>query len=103
MYKDLLDRHRASLVALNGLATAYIAMKRLDDAERLLQEALAKAPADPDTLINLIALTEAQGRPGEAAAKYLPALREAAPGHVYLKQLDIVHGTFDRVATAFAV
>ena len=102
VYKDLLDRHGSSLVALNGLATAYLAMKRLDDAERLLHEALAKAPGDGDTLVNLIAVTQAQGRPGEAAGRHLPALREAHPEHPYLAQLDIVQGTFDRVAAAFA-
>jgi len=103
VYKDLLDRHGPSLTVLNGLAVAYTAMRRYDDAERLLQEALAKAPGDADTLINLIAVAEQTGRANEAAGKYLPQLREAAPAHPAVKQLDLALGSFDRVAASFAL
>ena len=98
-----MDRHGPSRAVLNGLAVAYTAMRRFDDAERLLQEALAKAPGDPDTLVNLIAVAEQTGRAAEAAGKWLPQLREAAPAHPALHQLDLALGSFDRVAAAFAL
>lgn len=36
VFKDLYDRHGPSSVAINGLASAYIAMRRFDDADKLL-------------------------------------------------------------------
>ena len=102
MYKDLLDRHGPTLSVLNGLAAAYAAMRRFDDAEHLLTDALAKAPGDADTLINLIAVAEQTGRANEAATKWLPMLRDAAPEHPAIKALDLALGAFDRVASSYA-
>ena len=102
LYKDLLDRHGRHVAVLVGLANAYIAMKLLDDAERLLQEAVEIDGENADALVGLIAVAQAQGRPGDAATKYMPALREKCPDAPYLASLDIVNGTFERVAAAFA-
>ena len=109
IFKELADRAGSDPTPLvNGLAASYIAMRRFDDAERLLGEAHARAPADADTLINLIAVAQQGGRGGEAAGKWLPALREAVAeagrgAHPYVAQLDALDAAFDRVAASFAV
>lgn len=95
------------LPLVNGLACAYMAMRRWDDAEKLLTEAHGRAPGDADTLINLVAVAQQSGRAGEAANKWLPDLKEAvAEGgntHPYLKALELAEGMFDRVAASYAV
>jgi hypothetical protein len=133
--KDLYDRHGASAVTLNALAATYIAMRRFDDAEKVVevrhsndqlarifggglpslactisvpsrlppQEALARDPGDADALVNMIAISVHTGRSGDVAAKLLPQLREAAPGHAYVKQLDTAERMFDRVAAGYGV
>lgn len=110
IFKDLVDRAGSDpLPLVNGLASSYIAMRRYEDAERILLEAHARAPGHADTLVNLIAVAQQTGRAAEAAGKWLPALREAVAEsgngvpHPYLAQLDALDGAFDRVAASFAV
>lgn len=110
IFKELSDRAGSDpLPLINGLAASYMAMRRFEDAERLLLDAHSRAPGDADTLINLIAVAQQTGRGAEAAGKWLPALREAvAEGgrggqHPYLAQLEALDGAFDRVAASFAV
>jgi tetratricopeptide (TPR) repeat protein len=85
------------------LATAYISMKRYDDAERMLEEILESNANDADTLANMVTLLQHTGRSAEASQKWLAKLRHVSPNHPYVKQLDVVSGMFDRVASSFAV
>ena len=68
-----------------------------------LQEALAKDPGDADALVNSIAVAVHTGRSSEVTARLLPALRETAPGHPYLKSLDTADRSFDRIAAGFGI
>lgn len=101
VFKDLLDRFGdASMTVINGLAAAYICMRRYDDAGRLLSDALARKPGHADTLINLITVCQHTGR---SAEQYVAALTEAAPTHAYVAGMSQVKAQFDRVAASFAV
>ena len=99
-FRELNDRFGASVAGVNGQAAVSIAQGKYADAERVLEELLESHPAQPDALINLVAIAEHTGR-ADDAAKWLAALREAAPDHPYLQQLDIVEGTFDRLAAVY--
>ena len=110
IFKDLIDRAGSDSVSLtNGLAASYLAMRRFEDAEKLLLEAHGRAPGDVDTLVNLVAVTQQLGKAAESNNKWLPALREAAAqstegaSHPYLAQLEMTEGMFERVAASFAV
>lgn len=103
LYKDIMDRCGSNIICLNGLAAAYIGMRRFSDAERILQEARSSfSDSHPDTMINMIALCQLTGKGAEAAGKWLPALKEAAPSHPYLAGLARAEGAFDRVAASFS-
>lgn len=103
VFKDLYDRHGPSAVATNGLASAYIAMRRFDDADKLLTEALAKDGSDADALVNSISVAVQTNRPADVSARLIQTLRECAPSHAYLKALDTADRSFDRVAAGFGV
>jgi tetratricopeptide (TPR) repeat protein len=113
IFKELSDRAGSDpLPLVNGLAAAYMSQRRWEDAEKLLAEAHARAPGDVDTLVNLAACAAQGGRAGEAGAKWLPLLREAAaPGDGgvpntsagYVAQLELAEGMFDRVAASYAI
>jgi coatomer protein complex subunit epsilon len=99
VFKDLLDRYGDnSATVVNGLAVAYIALRRYDDAGRLLSEALAAAPQHADTLVNLITVCQHTGR---GADSYLATLAKVAPSHPYVAGLEAAQAQFDRVAATF--
>ena len=102
-FKEVLDRYGKSNAALNGLATAYIACKRFDDAERVLAEALENNPDDADTIVNVITLQVQSGQLGKKFNDNLTKLRSIAPEHAYVTALTRAEDMFDRVAAKYAV
>jgi hypothetical protein len=59
-----------------GLATAYAALDRLDDARRVLQAALAVDPANGQVHYNLGEIARVRGEPGPARESYGKALAD---------------------------
>jgi len=103
VYKELLDRFGRSRAGLNGLATAYMVMKRFDDAERSLNDALEGDADDPDTLANVVTLHMQAGKTGRSYTDALARLRTAAPAHPYVVALGRAEDMFDRVAATHGV
>lgn len=103
VYKELLDRFGRSLAGLNGLATAYIGMRRFDDAERALNDALETDPNDADTLANIVTLHVQAGKTGKSFVEAIARLRAAAPHHPYVEALGRAEDMFDRVAAGYGV
>lgn len=102
VFRDLVDRNGPAVSSLNGLGSAYLAMKRLDDAERSFQQALSVNSSNADSLANLVSLCMQQGKVQEGLNKWLPQLREAAPDHHYLRALAALDEDFDKQMTTYA-
>lgn len=105
-FRDIMDRFGPSVPALNGQGVAFLALRRVEDAEKAFAAAAERAKAggaaDVDALINLMALYQSTGRAADAA-KLLPTLQETAPEHPYVKSYELARGAFERVAATFGV
>ena len=65
IYQELIDKHGATPLLLNGQSASYIGQEKFDEAEAALQEAVEKDPNNVDTLINLIVLAQQTGKSTE--------------------------------------
>lgn len=92
-----------SIKVLNGQAAANIALGRYPEAESVLMEALNKNSDDPETLINMIVCANLTGKPTDVVNRYISQLREAAPHHAFLQELDLKSNAFDQAAAKFAL
>mmetsp|Transcript_6442 Transcript_6442/g.21721 ORF Transcript_6442/g.21721 Transcript_6442/m.21721 type:complete len:292 (-) Transcript_6442:86-961(-) len=99
-FEELVDKSGGSALLFNGLAVANMQLGNWEDAERNLKEALGKSSNDPDTLANLVTVSQHTGKDG---SRYLSQLRSVSPHHPLLRGLATVEGAFDRVAAASAV
>lgn len=88
---------------LNGQAAANLAMGRYPEAESLLLEAQNKDSNDTDTIVNLIACATLTAKPQDVVNRYISQLREVAPNHPYIQELDMKSSLFDRSASRFAL
>ncbi|GAB0497584.1 hypothetical protein MMPV_008919 [Pyropia vietnamensis] len=95
-YTDLVERHGSTPVLLNGLALCHLAAGRLDEADRLVREALAKDPACAETLVNAIVVATARGKKGELIGRYEAALFAAAPGCAWVRDRAAAEAALDR-------
>jgi coatomer subunit epsilon len=101
IYQDLLERHGATDPILNGLALCHIALGKTEDAERVLQEALAKNPNFPATLINVIACAKYKNKPAELIGRYMERLTQVAPNCGWLKDVSSKDAEFDTLAAQY--
>lgn len=98
VFRDLLERHGATDMVLNGMAVCYLAEGKVEEAERVLKEALTKNPNCPNTLVNVIASSMYKNKPAELIARYFAQLRLVAPENVWLKGYTEKEAEFDRLA-----
>lgn len=98
IFEELSDKHGASAMLLNGLAVSKMQQASFEEAESLLQEAMGKAASDPDTLANLICVSQHLSRAPEVVARYLAQLKAKAPTHQIVTSLATFEGAIDRVA-----
>ncbi|KAL1915147.1 uncharacterized protein VTP21DRAFT_7628 [Calcarisporiella thermophila] len=92
-----------TLKVLNGQAVCNIALGRYPEAESVLLEALQKDSDDPETLVNLIACSTLAAKPAEVINRYMTQLREVAPSHPFLLDLDQKEAAFDRAAQRYGI
>lgn len=102
VFREIADRHGASASSLTGQAAALVALKRYEEADRVVKEMLSMAPNDPDVLITAITLATQTGRFNVVNQKLIPDLKTVAPDHPYLRSMTVAEGAFDRVAASFA-
>lgn len=98
-FQELADRFGGTPLLLNGSAVAFMALKNFVEAERLLLEALAKDPANEDTLINLIAVSAHLSKPTQ---QFIAQLQQVAPGSKWLENYVLLDQGFSQTAATFA-
>jgi coatomer subunit epsilon len=102
IFDELSDKHGDSSLLKNGSAVAKMQLGEFADAESLLQDSLRTNPNDPDTLANLIAVSQHLNKAPEVVNRYLKQLQNVAPSHQLVLSLATFEQAFDRVAATFA-
>lgn len=60
-----MDKYGSSVVLLNGQAVTFIGQGKYEEAEAALTEAMDKDNNNPDTLLNMMVLSQHLGKPLE--------------------------------------
>ncbi len=103
IYQELIDKHGATPLLLNGQVASYIGQEKFDEAEAALQEATEKDPNCVDTLINLIVLSQQTGKPTEVCNRYMTQLKDDHPHHPFVKAYLQKEEDFGRMVQQYSV
>ena len=84
------------------MAVCNLHMGRLEEAERLLQDALQKSATDVSTLINMAVCLHHLRKPPEIVARYTNQIKSVAPNHPWLTRSNELESSFERCSAQFS-
>ena len=99
-FQELGEKYNMSLTLTNGMALANLHMGKYDEAERLLQEGLAKSSSEPDALANTVVTMTYLRKPADVSNRFVNQLRAVAPSHAWTVKHQELEASFDRCAAA---
>ncbi|XP_040579257.1 coatomer subunit epsilon [Lepeophtheirus salmonis] len=103
IYQELIEKFGSTPILLNGQAASFLAQEKFEEAEAALQEALDKDSDNPDTLINLMVLSQQTGKPIEVYNRYMTQLKDHDPHHSFIKDCHDRENDFNRLMAQYAI
>jgi len=101
IFQQLIDMFGDSVMLQNSLAVAHMKMQDFSQAKAILVSAVNNS-VNADTLVNLIVCCYHLGESNDLVKRYITQLRGVDPDHPWLKSIDGMGESFDRVAATIA-